>query len=76
MKAKKAKRDYKFRDSTIYVNDHLTSHGKNLFREAKTKKGNLDYKYLWTRDGKIFMRKNDNSEVIHITCLADITTLT
>ena len=68
-------RDYKFRDKTIYVNEHLTSHNKNLFSLAKDKKKALHYKHLWTRNGKIFMRKTDESEVIRIDSEEKISSL-
>ena len=53
-------RQYKFRDSTIFINDHLTPANKHLFALAKQKRTpqtiNL-LKHLWTRNGRIFIRK-------------------
>ena len=69
LRAKKDPRNhsYKFRGDDIYVNEHLTGRNKNLFRLAKIKKRTLGYKYLWTRSGKVFMRKLDNTPVLEIT---------
>ena len=51
---------------------HLTSLNKQLFRDAKVKKRSLGYKYLWIRNGKIFIRKTDTSQAIAITSDEDI----
>jgi len=76
--AKKETRNhtYKFRGEDVYINEHLTGHNKNLFRLAKIKKRSLNYKFLWTRSGKIFMRKTDSSPTISITTEDHITALT
>ena len=59
-------RNYKFRTKTIYINEHLTTNSKTLFSLAKQKTKALNYKHLWTRNGKIFVRKTDVSDVIKI----------
>ena len=63
---KKANRDYKFRMKDIYVNEHLTSRAKTLFSLAKERAKVLNYKFLWTRNGKILVRKTEESDVIEI----------
>ena len=74
-KKNNANRNYKFRERSIYINEHLTTFNKNLFRLAKIKKNALDFKYLWTRGGKIFLRHHDNSEVIQIISEEQIASL-
>ena len=69
-------RNYKFRENSIFINEHLTTFNKNLFRLAKIKKDALSFKYLWTRGGKIFLRHHDNSEVIQIISEEQIAALT
>ena len=67
-KGKKGKRDLKLDGNIIFINDHLSPTNRSLFAAASEKKRILDYKYLWTRNGSIFMRKSDISPVIAITC--------
>jgi hypothetical protein len=52
--------------STLYLNDHLTPANKLLLKRARQIKTEHNYTYLWTRDCKIFIRKNEGSKVIHI----------
>ena len=59
-------RQYTFRDKTIYINEHLTPNNKHLFALAKQKKIAANYKYLWMRNGRVLIRKADNSEIINI----------
>ena len=66
-KKKIENRNFKFRENDVYFNDHLTPKHKELFSAARTKKFNNNYKYLWTRNGRIFIRKTDVSEVIRVT---------
>ena len=68
-------RNYKFRTKTIYINEHLTSTNKILFNLAKERKQTLNYKHLWTRNGRILMRKTDESDVVKIDCEQTIATL-
>jgi putative hemolysin len=65
--------DLNFQDSNnnIYVNEHLTASNKNLFWLARNTK-QLGYKYCWTKGGKIFIRKDEESRVIRVTKTSDI----
>ena len=65
-KKKNENKHYKFREKNIFINEHLTPTKKYWFSIAKQKKNELNYKYLWTRNGKILIRHDDNSEVITI----------
>ena len=57
---------YKYKEKSIYINDHLTTKNKYLFALAKQKQRSANYKHLWTKGGRVFMRKEDNSQVITI----------
>ena len=70
-----ANRNFKFRESDIFINEHLAPHNRTLFAAAAGKKRDLNYKFLWTRGGNIFMRKTENSDVITISCVNDINNL-
>lgn len=52
-------------NSRIFINDHLSKFNSHLFKHAKSLK-NCNYKYIWYKFGKIFVKKDDNSEVINI----------
>lgn len=61
-----------FPNNTVYVNDHLTPETKNLLRLAKIKAKEINYKYVWCNDGKIFMRSEDGKKCIRIDCEQDL----
>ena len=56
----------------IFINESLTSRLKNLLRLSKLKKRELDYKYVWSRNGKIYVRKDDNADFVSINFAADL----
>ena len=65
-KREEANRNYIFNGNKIFINDHLTPETKKLFGMAKQKKVEHQYKHLWTRNGRIFMRKDDRSQIYRI----------
>lgn len=58
--------------SKLYLSDHLTPGNKLLLKRARELKLELNYVYLWVRDCKIFIRKNDKSKVIRINNVYDL----
>ncbi|KAH8023730.1 hypothetical protein HPB51_019595 [Rhipicephalus microplus] len=50
----------------IFVNENLTQLGKQLLGATIAKKRGVGWKYVWTRNGKIFARKTESSEVLRI----------
>lgn len=57
----------------IYVNEHLTPFYKDLYKKAKEAKRTTDFQYIWIRNCKIHLRRNDNSPALIIKSLDDIT---
>jgi len=55
------------------LKENLTSYRKFLFGEAKNLKSSLDFKFLWTWMGHIFMRKSEISSVFKISSDHDLT---
>lgn len=53
-------------DNIVYINEHLTTHNINLFWQAKLKSKDNNYKFVWTKDGKIFVRRNENEKAYRI----------
>lgn len=41
----------------LYLNERLTTHYRHLLQKARELARNMQYKYVWTRDGKIFVRQ-------------------
>ncbi|XP_052757070.1 uncharacterized protein LOC128202085 [Galleria mellonella] len=60
----------------IYVNEHLTRTNKALLRECKQKSREMNYKFVWTKNCRIYIRKNESSPPIPITIQADLIKIT
>lgn len=56
----------------IYVNEHLTRKKKHILFEARRIKFDKNYKFLWTKAGKIFIRKDERSTVINLNSIDDL----
>lgn len=73
MKAKKGKtlstKNFGFtKDTIVYINHDLTAENQQLYKKTRDAKKQLGYKYAWVNsEGKIFLRKTDNSKIIRIT---------
>ncbi|KAI5733301.1 hypothetical protein M8J76_010252 [Diaphorina citri] len=50
------------RDQPIFISEHLTPKNKQLLRKTKEKARLVNWKYIWTRDGNIYTRKDQNSQ--------------
>ncbi|KAL4715541.1 hypothetical protein ACJJTC_009167 [Scirpophaga incertulas] len=51
----------------FYVNERLTTSNRNLFYKTRAEAAKVNWKYVWTRDGKIYARK-DHGTVRHRLC--------
>ncbi|CAK1602146.1 unnamed protein product [Parnassius mnemosyne] len=56
----------------IYLNEHLTPANKILYKSTREKAKVAQYKFVWIRDGKIFVRKNDISRSLCIKNSVDL----
>ncbi|KAG7309647.1 hypothetical protein JYU34_004130 [Plutella xylostella] len=56
----------------IFVNEHLTPHNKMLHGRARRLGKEIGYKYIYTRDCKIFLRKTDISKPFPILSEEDL----
>lgn len=52
--------------SKIYVAEHLSPELKILHAETRKMAGSNNFKYVWVRFGKIYVRKDDSSSAINI----------
>lgn len=64
------------RKQQIYVSEHLTLSNKQLHAAARTTAKEKCYQYVWTRNGRIFMRKNNESPSILVKSVDFLKTLT
>lgn len=59
----------------IYVNEHLSPDNKKFLSLLKQKCKELNYKYVWSRDGRFFTRKNQGLPCVKISTQEDIDSL-
>lgn len=58
--------------ASIFVNEHLCPTLKKLLGQVVARKKDKQWKYAWTRDGKIFARKTDTSRALRISAVQDL----
>ena len=61
LNAKKVNRSLKYKNNEIFIYEHLSQTNRRLYALASQMKYELNYKYLWTRNGSVFIRKDDFS---------------
>lgn len=53
----------------VFVAEHLTPENRSLHAAARIKAKGLAYKFIWVRNGRIFVRKDETSQAIAIRCM-------
>ena len=77
-RARKQLKDLTMRDlgysekNMIYLAESLTERNRMLFKDYSKVKKDMEFKFIWTLNGKIFMRKNKDSAVHHINNKEDL----
>lgn len=56
----------------IYINERLTRDNRQLFRLARSRTKDYEYRYCWIRNGGIFVRKADGKQAIRISNPSDL----
>lgn len=59
-------------DKAIYLNERLTAFNRQIFRKSREMGHQKEWKHIWTRNGRIFVRKNDGTQVYKIGREEDI----
>ncbi|XP_078000068.1 uncharacterized protein LOC144452789 [Glandiceps talaboti] len=60
-------------DNRIYINENLSPANKQLFHKTNEKKKyNLKWKFIWTNNGRIFVKRNEEGRALKIITLHDI----
>ena len=47
-------------NNKLYINESFTPKLRELLNEVKSFKRNNQFEFVWTRNGKVFPRKDDN----------------
>ena len=50
----------------LFINKNLAQRRKQLFRMTKQKAKELNYKFIWTNNGQIYVRGDEDSKRLHI----------
>ena len=64
--------DARNKNMPVYLNEHLIPSLKELFFHCRKFKNENNFKFAWVKNGKIFIRKNENSRVIRIVNVDDL----
>ena len=56
----------------VFITENLTAARKDLYFKILDQKINLNYEYLWTKNGQIFIRKSDQSPKMLIANSQDL----
>ncbi|XP_077977115.1 uncharacterized protein LOC144432723 [Glandiceps talaboti] len=56
----------------IFINENLTPKMRNLLKLVNNKRKTESYRYLWTRNGHIHVKKSDTSNVVTIRNESDL----
>ena len=59
----------------LYVNENLTQRRKRIFWLAKQKAKELNYKFIWTSNGQIFIREDEKANSLPIRTEYDLDNL-
>ncbi|CAN8024435.1 unnamed protein product [Ixodes persulcatus] len=60
------------RSEGIYINKNLTKLLKSLFWSTRTRAKEKQYKFVWVRNGKIFVRQKEGASVIRVESEKDL----
>lgn len=62
-------------DVNIYINESLSPQVAKLFYEARKIRTDFGIKFVWHKEGKIWMKKNETDAPLRVTSLEEITEL-
>lgn len=60
------------RPRVIFFRDHLTNETMKLYELARASKERANYKFLWTKNGQIYMRKAEGNPVVRVNTAVDL----
>lgn len=57
---------------SVYINEQLSPYNKQLFYMANKIKMEKNYKFIWVAEGKILLKKTEDSKTIRVKCINDM----
>nr|XP_049702302.1 uncharacterized protein LOC126055760 [Helicoverpa armigera] len=61
--------------SPVFVSEHLSPLNKSIHAQVRKVAREKGYKYVWVRDGRVLVRKDDGARAIHIKSLQSVNML-
>lgn len=61
-----------FPTKRVFINEHLSPENKKFLTKLKQKGRDLGYTFIWSRDGKFFVRKSEGEPVKRINTYEDM----
>ena len=61
-----------FREKRIFLKENLTPQRHLLLKEAEVFAAKKNFKFIWTKNGQVFLRKHEDSSIIYVRCSADL----
>lgn len=58
--------------SKVFINEHLSPENKQLLAKTKEAARAKNYKYVWSREGKVFVRRVDGERCIRVDAVSDL----
>lgn len=62
----------RYSDNRLFISESLTKRNKTLFKECLAFKKKYNFKYIWTQQGRIYLRKNQDTQSRLISSKSDI----
>lgn len=59
-------------DEKVFINENLTPQNKKVFYHANCFKKQHNWRYVWTSNGIVFLRKTENSDAVTIRNIVDL----
>lgn len=56
----------------FYVNERLTHHNRQIFNQAREKARLAGWRYVWTREGRVSVRRAEGQPAYRLRCEADL----
>ncbi|KAI5737235.1 hypothetical protein M8J76_011376 [Diaphorina citri] len=56
----------------LYISEHLTVYNQNLFYHTRKLAKEKKFKFAWTKDCQIYLKRNENSKLYIIKRMADL----
>ncbi|KAL0833098.1 hypothetical protein ABMA28_001208 [Loxostege sticticalis] len=68
--------DFRGEPKPVYINEHLTVSNKMLLKKCKELASLKHYQFVWSRHGRIFIRKNETAPGLQISSEEDLKKIT